>query len=702
MSNAHPAIRRQADTTAVEAEAPATAHGLTRRVVLLCLGLSVFFGYVVPIVDVKLSNTFMGAQHLPPSAVGVLLILLLVINPLLLLLSRSRRLAFSRNEILTVYITCLFSTLVPGHGGETFFISQLIAPFYYATPENHWIDLWHKHLQPWMTPALADGGTYGDTGRRVAEGWFNGLRTGETIPWAAWLVPLVAWGSLIFAMYGALCCLSVMLRAQWGEHEALAFPLLRLPLDMTEDVDQLPASTGDPWKQRNTVFGRFFRNSLLWIGFGIAVFIQMLNGLNLYFPDVPRVPLFLDMWPMLREPPWNQIGSVPIFVWPIVVGITYLLTSEVSFSLWFFYWFMKFQLMLAYLMGFAPDTAPFSLQAWGRAFNSYQRIGAFIAYVAIVLWIGREHFKHIARRAFNRVPAKPGEENEALSYPVAFWGFMLCSAFIIIWGAVAGIRVDVTLTIWLLTLIMLIGLTRLVVEGGILLMTPNWMPLGVLGQIFNSGQGTWLSPQNGLVQANFMSGALIGDPRAFLMPSFVQGFKMAHDHKIPGRKLLLLIFACIFITFAMSCWMRIRLGYEHGGLTLGSWFFVKVGSQFPAWWTNDLYNGVQSASWTHGAWALLGAAFTYGLMLARSRLLWFPLHPIGFLLSLTWAMEQIWFSIFLGWLCKVLITRFGGIDTYRKTTPLFLGLALGDIAMILFWLVIDGWQGRMGHHLTPD
>jgi len=71
-------------------------------------------------------------------------------------------------------------------------------------------------------------------------------------------------------------------------------------------------------------------------------------------------------------------------------------------------------------------------------------------------------------------------------------------------------------------------------------------------------------------------------------------------------------------------------------------------------------------------------------------------------MSLTWAMEQVWFSVFPGWSCTVLITRSGGVDTYRKTTPLFLGLALGDIAMILFWLVIDGWQGRMGHHLTPD
>ena len=49
----------------------------------------------------------------------------------------------------------------------------------------------------------------------------------------------------------------------------------------------------------------------------------------------------------------------------------------------------------------------------------------------------------------------------------------------------------------------------------------------------------------------------------------------------------------------------------------------------------------------------------------------------------------------MGWLCRVTITRFSGVETYHKTTPLFLGLALGDIAMILFWLVIDDWQGRI-------
>ena len=58
-------------------------QGVTLRVVILALLLAVVFGYALPVIDYKLQNTFLGGTHLPPGAVGVLLILLLVINPLL-------------------------------------------------------------------------------------------------------------------------------------------------------------------------------------------------------------------------------------------------------------------------------------------------------------------------------------------------------------------------------------------------------------------------------------------------------------------------------------------------------------------------------------------------------------------------------------------------------------------------------------------
>ena len=90
-------------------------RGVTPRVVILALLLGVLFGYVNPTVDFRFFNSYLGGSHLPAGAVGTLLVLLLVVNPLLRLISK--RLAFSRNETLTVYITCLFSCLVPGRGG---------------------------------------------------------------------------------------------------------------------------------------------------------------------------------------------------------------------------------------------------------------------------------------------------------------------------------------------------------------------------------------------------------------------------------------------------------------------------------------------------------------------------------------------------------------------------------------------------------
>ena len=130
-----------------------------------------------------------------------------------------------RNESLTVYISCLFSALTPGHGGENFFIANIMGPFYFATKENRWLDQITPYLPKWFSPALSSGGGYDAAGHAVVEGWYLG--NGGAIPWGAWFLPLLAWSSLILASYAMLACLSVMLRAQWAEREALNFPLLR-------------------------------------------------------------------------------------------------------------------------------------------------------------------------------------------------------------------------------------------------------------------------------------------------------------------------------------------------------------------------------------------------------------------------------------------------------------------------------------------
>ncbi len=686
----NPAMKSpQSQPTELASEAQLTGdkreRGITGRVVALGLGLAIFFGYFSPIIDHKLSNTFMGATHLPPGAIAVILLLLVVINPLLKLLSA--RWAFHRNETLTVYITCLFSVLTPGHGAENFFIANILGPFYLASRENKWLEQLVPYLPSWLSPALSNG-SYDAVGKTAVENWYLG--NGGNVPWSIWLAPLLAWGSLILASYLMLACLSVMLRAQWAEREALNFPLLRLPLEMTEDGGQTKETP-------------FLRNPIMWIGFGIAAFVQLLNGLNGYFPDVPVLPLGLNSAPFLTDAPWNQIGAVELRVWPMAVGIAFLLTAETSFSLWFFYWFFKFQLVAAYFLGFTPSALPAPIGRLGpdtKLFLGYQQVGAFLLYVGLLMWAGREHFAHIARRGLGRAKAKPEEKREAMSYPFAFWGFMLAFLFLVGWSAAAGVRADVALVLWCSYLVIAIGLTRVVAEAGLLFVQQGWTPLGAIAQVTGSGPGTWLAPST-LAPATFIQGAMMSDLRAFLMPSFVQSFKLAYDRGIPGRPLMALIAAVTVIAFSMSVWTHIHMGYQGGALQWGHGWWVNFGASAPGRNVTDLAGGARDESALNWVWMALGGTFTYGLVLARSRFPWFPLHPLGYLMGITSPVNRFWLSIFIGWGCKVLIMRFGGSDTYRKVTPGFLGLVLGDVTMMVFWLLIDGWQGRTNHGLMP-
>ena len=717
--------------------------GVTLRVVIFSLITAVFFGFIDPIIDAKLANTFLGAQHLPPGAVGVLLVVLLLVNPFTryasarltfsvamgavalfcsgLALFRWRQLAngiavdgaalwtpaaiaaliiicllmgrrpLSRNETLVIYISCLISCLVPGHGAENFFIPCLMGPFYFATPENAWLSKFLEPFTPqWLSPALwADAGnTFGPNGKQLVTDWYSG-NLGH-VPWQFWIVPLVVWCSLIVAIYIMLGCMGVILRAQWAEYEALAFPLLRLPMELTEDMDR-----GDKYG----VFSHFLRNPLTWIGFFIAVWIQLQNGLNFYFPDVPKFPLTMETGPYLSEPPWNQVGWTLLQMYPIAIGLTFLLTSETSFSLWFFFWFVRFQLIAAYYMGFVPNALPNALGGGGKTFVAYQHVGVYFAYAALVFWTGRAHYFHVLKRAFKRAAKTEREESEMLSYPVAFWGFVLSLAFCIGWSLMIGVSLPVALLMWLSYFVLAIGLTRVVVEGGLLFVQQGWTGLGTFAQLLGSGPGTWLPP-NVLVPAAFLQHAIMHDFRGFLLPSYVQGFKLAHDQKLAKRPLLLLIIAVIAITLPMGVLMRVKLGYDAGALGFHQWF-AKGGAQQPAFTANTLLTSPQDMSWSNWGFMGAGMAMTWVLMAARSRFAWFPLHPLGYLVNLGYAMNTLWFSVFLGWLFKVVITRYGGVDSYRKVTPLFLGLALGDVSMMLFWLIIDGWQGRTYHYLVP-
>ena len=90
----------------------------------------------------------------------------------------------------------------------------------------------------------------------------------------------------------------------------------------------------------------------------------------------------------------------------------------------------------------------------------------------------------------------------------------------------------------------------------------------------------------------------------------------------------------------------------------------------------------------------IGFLFTLFLGAMQTRFAWWLWHPIGYATASSGTMEGLWVSIFITWLAKSLIARYGGAAATRTALWLFVGLVLGDFVMGTTWNVIGLSMGK--------
>jgi len=73
------------------------------------------------------------------------------------------------------------------------------------------------------------------------------------------------------------------------------------------------------------------------------------------------------------------------------------------------------------------------------------------------------------------------------------------------------------------------------------------------------------------------------------------------------------------------------------------------------------------------------------LRVMRGNFLWWPFHPAGYALAVSYAMDYFWFCFFIAWAAKAILVRFGGMRAYSTAIPFFLGLILGDYVVGSLW-----------------
>jgi len=106
-------------------------------------------------------------------------------------------------------------------------------------------------------------------------------------------------------------------------------------------------------------------------------------------------------------------------------------------------------------------------------------------------------------------------------------------------------------------------------------------------------------------------------------------------------------------------------------------------------WKYDTEKPVPPVAHNRVGHLLFGAGLTTFLSALRLRFVNWPLHPVGYLMVYGDPMRNMWFSIMIAWLVKVLILKFGGAKMFRSARPFFVGLIMGEAGAAAFWLVVS-------------
>lgn len=81
----------------------------------------------------------------------------------------------------------------------------------------------------------------------------------------------------------------------------------------------------------------------------------------------------------------------------------------------------------------------------------------------------------------------------------------------------------------------------------------------------------------------------------------------------------------------------------------------------------------------------LGGGLAVALGVLRLRFWWWPFHPVGYMAGMCWGLNWYWAPFLIGWACKVVVTRYGGLRLYRSTVPLAIGFIVGDLLNEGLW-----------------
>ncbi|ROQ93429.1 DUF6785 family protein [Desulfosoma caldarium] len=649
--------------------------------IALGLLLSMILCALTPYNNVRLQNTPLAGGHFPLASFAVLLFFAAIYNPLARSLHRSAALA--AHELLLLWAMVTVATGIAYTGLFRTFLINITTPGWLATtghPAGKTLtELLPETLfpkQPDVLQLLYQGF---ESGRNLP--WYEVL---ARIPWAQWATPLALWGLFIGFIYAAFVGLTGLFSHQWIENEKMNFPLLRVPMEISEESER-----GN--------LGAYLSHKFFLVGFFIPVMLHLLNGLHTYFPQVPQIPVLFLAQPYI--PPEGLLSGfykVKIYVYPAFIGFAYLTSKQVSFSLWFFFLLGGLLPGLLQVVGWRLPSA-----ALGTTFGpvlarveEMQMIGAFAVFFFFILWLARSHLMQVFAGLWHR-RVEAEEPLKSLVAPrKALILFVLGAGGAVLW--MVRFHMDPLPVLLFLGVCFMLHLVtaRLICQGGLPYFTLTAAPSdGFLAMMASKT----IAPITLALGLAVQKVAFV-DVRESLLPSLLHATKAAEGVQT-RRRFLIGVVAALFVGVVVSGAAMLVMSFQYGISMLPDDWAVETSRRVHEGAAQLLRYPEEAKTWSM-VFAGVGATVMALLVLGYRRFLWWPLHPIGYLTTYSSALRILWFSFLLGWLCNTLVLRYGGVNAFKEVRRLFVGLVVGDTVMAIAWLIV-GLFTPVSYHVLP-
>jgi hypothetical protein len=365
-----------------------------------------------------------------------------------------------------------------------------------------------------------------------------------------------------------------------------------------------------------------------------------------------------------------------------VVGITYFIRSRAALSLWATYLIVNLVDMQQGMR--QGEVLPAMWQD--------QHLGACVAFIGAILWIGRHHWLRILKIAFGFQRRGPDDGPYRSTVWVAIGGTIVMLA----WLIVLGVKPWMAGLIVLFILAAHVTVARVVAETGL----PFFRSGLSAQQVYTTLPARLLSARDVYFAGVFnILGPLTS--RDSVMTFAQHGLGVAQQGGVDEKRQrgvggvmawALLIGFCAAGPATLWCHYSYPTPPSQESRPqrnyLGAELFPQRDVRNPL---NDHSRGTfPGKPYSPATQVTIGFGITAVLEFLSLRFANWPLLPVGYVASHTAGpMGNAWFSIFLGWLAQRVVVRIGGAKLFERARPFFIGIIFGECLAAGVWLLIN-------------